>query len=178
MNCHSFQHRLYEYLDGSLSPGAQAAAEKHLAGCAACRQVLQAERRVADGLSEYFRRTTDALQLPPEVQGRILGALGDERGARTEEPGKRFWWGRLAWPLGVAASALLLLTGVWLYVRVPSPRTGPAPAAAAAAEVSIQLSYVVPSYTFRREGGFVIDTLTYQTNVVNERFPAASASLE
>ena len=32
MNCRRFQNELYEYLDGSLSPGAQAAAERHLAG--------------------------------------------------------------------------------------------------------------------------------------------------
>ena len=44
--------------------------------------------------------------------------------------------------------------------------------------VSIQLSYVVPIYTFRQEGGFVIDALTYQTNVVNQRFPAELARLK
>ena len=44
--------------------------------------------------------------------------------------------------------------------------------------VSVQLSYVVPTYTFRQEGGFVIDALTYQTNVVNERLPASRARLK
>ena len=56
MNCRRFQHRLYEYLEGTLSPGAQAAAEKHLSGCAACRQALGAERQIAQSLSDKFRR--------------------------------------------------------------------------------------------------------------------------
>jgi hypothetical protein len=42
----------------------------------------------------------------------------------------------------------------------------------------VQLSYVVPTYTFRQEDGFVIDALTYQTNVVNERLPAQLARLK
>ena len=43
---------------------------------------------------------------------------------------------------------------------------------------SIQFSYVVPTYMFRREGGFVVDALTYQTNVVNQRLRVELARLE
>ena len=177
MNCRRFQHRLYEFLDGTLSPGAQAAAERHLSGCAPCRQALQAERQIAQSLSEKLRRTTDSLRIPPEVQRRVLAALADQRRAPAEEYGSVFSRGRLAWPLGLAASALLLVAGVLLHLRTSSQQTGPAQPRLAEGEVLAQLSYVVPIYTFRQEGGFVIDTLTYQTNVVNERLPAQLARL-
>ncbi len=130
MNCRRFQRRLYEYLEGTLSPGAQAAAEKHLSGCAACRQALHAERQVAQSLSDKFRRTTDSLQLPPEVQRRVLAALAEQRRAPAEEQGSIFSWGRLAWPLDLAASVLLLLAGVFFFTRAPGPHTGPRAAAA------------------------------------------------
>ena len=178
MNCRGFQHRLYEYLDGTLSPRAQAAAESHLSGCAACRQALQAERQVAQSLSDKFRQTTDSLQLPPVVQHRVLAALADQRSAPAEEQGRVFSWGRLAWPLGLAASVLLLVAGVFLCVRASRPQTGPAQPRLAGGEVLVQFSYVVPTYTFRQEDGFVIDALTYQTNVVNERLPAQLARLK
>ena len=154
MNCRRFQHRLYEYLDGTLSPGAQAAAERHLTDCAACRQALGAEQQIAQSLAGQFRRTTDSLQLPPEVQRRVLAALADQRDARGEEQSTVFTWGRLAWPLELAAS-VLLLAGLFFFARGPRPPTAPAQRQLAEGGVSIQLSYVVPIYTFRREGGFV-----------------------
>jgi predicted anti-sigma-YlaC factor YlaD len=177
MNCRRFQHRLYEYLDGTLSPGAQAAAERHLSGCAACRQALRAERQIAQSLSDKFRRTTDSLQLPPEVQRRVLATLADQRRAPDEGQGIVFSWRRLAWPLAMATSVLLLLAGMFLFLRGPRPHPGSPQPHLAGGGVSIQLSYVVPIYTFRQEGGFVIDALTYQTNVVNERLPAQLARL-
>ena len=172
MNCRRFQHRLYEHLDGSLSPGAQAAAEKHLSGCAACRETLRAERKVAQSLSERFRQTTDSLQLPPEVQHRVLAALADQRRAPAEEQDTLFSWGRWAWPVGLAASVFLLLAGVFLHVRAFRPQMEPAQPHPAGNGIQVQFSYVVPTYTFRHEGGLVVDALTYQTNTVNERLPA------
>jgi predicted anti-sigma-YlaC factor YlaD len=177
MNCHGFQHRLYEYLDGTLSRRAQAAAEKHLSGCAACRQVSRAQRQIAQSLSGQFRRTTDSLQLPPEVQHRVLAALADQRRARGEEQGSMFAWGRFAWPLELAAS-VLLLAGVFFFARAPRSPMAPAQQRPAEGEVLVQLSYMVPTYTFRREGGFVIDALTYQTMVIDQRLPANPARLE
>jgi predicted anti-sigma-YlaC factor YlaD len=178
MNCRRFQHRLYEYLDGTLSRGARAAAEKHLAGCAACRQALSAQRETAQSLSGALRRATDSLQLPVEVQHRVLAALAEQRCARGEEQGSVFAWGRLAWPVTLAASLSLMLAGIFLFTRGPSRQAGLPEPHPAGGGVSIQLSYVVPTYTFRQEGGYVVDALTYQTNVVNERHLANSARLE
>ena len=178
MNCRRFQHRLYEYLEGSLSRGAQAAAERHLSGCVACRQALGAERETAQFMSGAFRRATDSLQLPAEVQHRVLAALAEQRPVRDQEQGSVFVWGRLAWPVALAASVCLLLASLYLFPWDSSRQTGLAQPNLAGGDVSIQLSYVVPTYTFRREGGYVIDALTYQTNVVNERLPANPGRLE
>jgi len=178
MNCRRFQDELYEYLDGSLSPRAQAAAEQHLAGCAGCRQALQAERETAQCLSNTFRGATESLQLPPEVGCRVVAALAQQRCAPDEPRGEAIFWHRWAWPLAAAASGLVLLAGFFFFARAPGPEM-PRPHPHLAGEgVSIQLSYVVPTYTFRREGGFVVDALTYQTNVVNQKLRAELARLE
>ena len=79
------------------------------------RRRCAAERQIAQSLSGKFRRTTDSLQLPPEVQRRVLAALADQRRAPGEEQGSVFSWRRLAWPLGLAASVLLLLAGLLLF---------------------------------------------------------------
>jgi anti-sigma factor RsiW len=178
MNCGRFEREIYEYLDGSLSPRAQAAAERHLSGCAACREALIQERQTARSISVKFRRATDSLQLPPQFGHRVLAALADEHGAPSAQQRIVLFWRRLAWPLAVAASGLLLLAGFFFLVPAPRPGMAPPPPHTAEGGVTIQLSYVVPTYTFREEGGFVIDALSYLTIVVNERLPASRAHLE
>jgi len=178
MNCRGFKHRLYEYLDGTLSRAAQVGAERHLSGCAACRQALRQERQIAQSFSDKFQRTTESLHLPPEVQRRVLAALASQRGARGQEQGIVFSWGRLAWPLALAASVLLLLAGVFFFARGPRPQTVLPQPQLAGGGVLVELSYVVPTYTFRQESGFVIDALIYQTNVINERLPAELTRLK
>jgi anti-sigma factor RsiW len=178
MNCRRFQHEIYEYLDGSLSPRAQAAADQHLAGCTACRQALQAELETAQRLSSTFQRATESLQLPPEVGRRVVAALAQPRGASVEPHGELFFWRPWAWPLAAAAAGLLVLAGFFFFVQAPGPRMARPQPHAIREEASIQLSYVVPTYTFRREGGFVVDALTYQTNVVNQKLRAELARLE
>jgi anti-sigma factor RsiW len=178
MNCRRFQNEIYEYLDGSLSRRAQAAAERHLSACAACRQMVSEQRRTARSLSDKFRTATDSLQLPPEFGHRVLAALAAEHSASNEQDGIVLFWRRLAWPLAAAASGLLLLAGFFFFVRPPGPGVPRSQPHVAKNEVSIHLSYVVPIYTFRREGGFVIDALTYQTNVIDQRLPAQLARLK
>lgn len=178
MNCRRFQIEIYEYLDGSLSPRAQAAAERHLSGCAACREALIQERQTARSISVKFRRATDSLQLPPQFGHRVLAALADEHRAPDEQQRIALFWRRLAWPLAAAASGLVLLAGFFFLMRPPGPGVPHSLPHVAENEVSVHLSYVVPIYTFRREGGFVIDALTYQTNVIVERLPAQLARLK
>ena len=176
MNCRRFQHRIYEYLDGALSPGAQAAAERHLSRCAACRQALRAEQQIAQFLSDKFQRATDALALAPEVESRVLAALARERNAPAREQENIFSWRQFAWPVGLTASLLLILAS-FLFVQRPGSPSGRTQPRLAKSGVSVQFSFIAPTYTFRHEGGFVIDTLSYQTNVVNEKLQASLARL-
>jgi len=177
MNCRRFQNDLYEYQEGSLSPRVRAAAEKHLSECAACRQRLEQEQQVAQSLADGFRRTAAPLQLPPSVGRRVLTAIADEGRAAHQAQGHVLLSPHSTWPLALAASVLLLLGGWALFLRAPGPGgTRPQPRLAEG-DVSIQLSYVVPVYTFRQEGGTVIDALTYQTNVLNERLYTEVARL-
>ncbi len=176
MNCRRFQHQICEYLDGSLSPREQAAAEQHLAGCPVCRQALQAEQDAERCLSRTFRGATESLHLPREVGRRVAAALAQERCAPAEPRIEVIFWRRLAWPL--AAALALLVGGSLFFVEWRRPKTARVQTHPAGEGASMQLSYVVPTYTFRREGGFVVDALTYQTNVVNRRVPVELARLE
>jgi anti-sigma factor RsiW len=178
MNCRCFQREIYEYVDGSLSSRAQAAAERHLSGCAACRQALIQEQQTARSLSDKFRKATASLQLPPEFGHRVLAALADEHRAPGEYQIVGLFWRRLTWPLAAAASGLLLLAGFFFLARAPGPGMAHPHLRSARGEVTVQLSYVVPTYTFRQDGEFVIDALSYRTIVVNERLPASRARLE
>jgi anti-sigma factor RsiW len=178
MNCRRFQHELYEYLDGTLSPGAQAAAERHLSECAACRQRLGQQQEVARSLSDGFRQATESLQLPPGAGRRVLAALANERAVPVQPQGSVLFWQRLAWPLAMAAVVSLLLAGWFCFMRAPGPGKAGPQLPLARGGVAVQLSYVVPVYTFRQEGEFVIDALTCQTNVVNERLQTELARLE
>jgi anti-sigma factor RsiW len=174
MNCQRFQDLLEEYLDDSLSTAKQAAAEQHLAKCAACRAALQRRRQIGRTLSDGFHQLTRPLELQPKVQQRLLNALVTPSTARE----RRFlpWFsGRLAWPLTAAACFLVVafvLSRHFTGPQNPAVATNPSPGHVPAVMASIQVSYPVTAYTFQKEGSFVRDTLVYQTVVVNGRLPA------
>lgn len=132
---------------------------------------------MARSLAEGLRRATEGLELPPEVGRRVLAALAPERAAREEPARAGFWWRWLAWPSALAASAALLAAAWLLFVRPAVPGTDHPRAHLARIPVSVQLSFVTPTYTFRHEDGFVIDALTCETTVVNERLQLEMASL-
>jgi len=175
MNCRRFQNELYEYLEGSLSPKARAAAEQHLSECVACREKVKEERQVAQAMGDSFRRATERLELSPSVSRRVLAELAKESSAATNDQPGAFFWHRWAWPSELAASMLLLL-GLWaLVLRGPGHGGARQQSRGPQDKVSVQLSCIVPAYTFRLEGGFVTDALSYQTNVVDETLPAHPA---
>ena len=178
MNCREFQDELYEYLEGSLSLQHQAAAEQRLAQCAACRLAFQGERETARRLSNTFRGATDSLRLPTDVERRVVTALAQPRGVAEKPRTELYFWRRWAWPLTAAAAGLLGLVGFYSFVQVPGLRMARPPSHQAGEGALVQFSYVVPTYTFRREGGFVVDALTYQTNVVNQTLRIGLARLE
>ena len=62
MNCRRFQDRLDQFVEGTLSAGARAAADQHLAGCAACREIVGRELDLARFLSAVFDRAPNTLR--------------------------------------------------------------------------------------------------------------------
>lgn len=110
MACSAYENRLDEledYLDGSLREDARAELERHLAGCAACREVLEEGRASGVLLRE-------GLEPAPEATGafwfRVLAGI--RNGAGREDFWTSLEWlaRRVAWSAGVAV--LLLLGGV------------------------------------------------------------------
>ncbi len=175
MNCRRFQHRLYEFLDGALSSRAQAAAEKHLTECDACRQAVQQQRQLAQSLSRQLQSSTESLHLPPAVQHRIKTALADTPASRHEVPSIHLLWRRLAWPLAAAACLILVSVIAAEFVRrshAPGDQAARSQPRGAPPAAFIHLTYSVPAYTFRREGTLVIDALTHQDIVVNATLPS------
>jgi anti-sigma factor RsiW len=168
MNCREFQNEMFEYLEGSLSAGARAAAEKHLAQCAGCGELVSRQRRFAQSMARELERATGSLRLPPEVGRRVVAKVREQASPPAERSGWAWLWRRLELPLAIGTCALVLLGGMWLVPHQRVREAVPAQAGVARRSVSVQLSYVVPTYTFRREDGHVVDALTYQTTVVNE----------
>jgi anti-sigma factor RsiW len=68
MNCRRFQNQLDEYVEGSLSASAQAAVERHLASCDACRRTVQEERQFAQSVSIRLKQDASSLTLGLEIR--------------------------------------------------------------------------------------------------------------
>jgi len=171
MNCRRFQNRLHEYVEGTLPAGTWAAAHKHLALCSACGQLLRQEQQLAHLLSHRLRHDAETLTLHPDVERRILAALA-ERIPSTDWSSIVWSWNRLAWPLAIAVSVLLIVTlpliNHFSRGRVHPTETTRSNRGANDSAVSILISYRVPIYRFRREGDLVVDTLSYETVVASE----------
>jgi anti-sigma factor RsiW len=156
MNCQDFQNQMFEYVEGSLSVDTRAVADKHLAGCADCRLALRKEQQIAQSLLDRFQQDTKSLALCPEIRRRVLAT-----------PNPRLitgLWHRMAWPLGIAAS-LLLIVKVLLVHHFPGvPMEDPN----AASTVSIDVSYQAPTHKFHKDGNLVLDTVSDQTVAISE----------
>jgi anti-sigma factor RsiW len=106
MNCTHVRERLLAWQYGELSPSEQAEVDKHLAGCAACREELTAWHGV--------RRRLEAFKAPAvEVDLRRVyqrAALGHEHRFRR--------WRRTALAVIGVAAAVLIAVGLNLKIRV------------------------------------------------------------
>ena len=171
MNCRCFQNDLFEYLDGGLSRRAQAAAQRHLEQCDECHQTVHKLQRTAQFLSNRFRRDTESLTLSPRVQRRIMAAVEEKFASSAAIPFLPGFWRPLAW-LGAGVSLLLvtvfLATGFHFGALVRHKETAQSFGGDSGAAISIRISYCDPTYTFRTEGNFVIDSLTCQPRIVEE----------
>lgn len=164
MNCRHFQNRLHEYVEGSLSAGAQMAAEKHLSECNACRQSARREQQAAQFLSDGLRQSVESLVLRPEIRRRILTCPGCEPATDVGGGVIISLWNRYAWAMGIGA-ALLVIAAMVAGNHFSGARRADSQMISV---VSIEDSYRVPVYKFRKEGNLVVDSISDETVVISE----------
>src|SRR5262244_303657 len=115
MSCEKMETRILAYVDGRLKESEHAEAEKHLAGCAACRLRVKEFRAVNDLLDEL-----PVIEPSGAFNARVHALV-------AAEPEKRRSW--FAWltpsPRIAFVASMLLLATVWLGSR----QTPPAPIA-------------------------------------------------
>jgi anti-sigma factor RsiW len=167
MNCEHMQENLYDYLDDSLSPSEKAAAEKHLAGCAACAELVRREAQFAHSLSGGLEQAVANVALDAVAQRNMAGML-ERKTSATREHASVSFWSRFALPFAAAVVILFVAFGLkhhftagqnsHLLTSVPLPANG---------DVLVHISYCAPAYTFRKEGNLVIDALTCDAQVTD-----------
>src|SRR5437016_7446692 len=108
MNCQRFQNRLHEYVEGTLSAGTQAAADRHLARCTSCREAVGQEQQLAQILPERLTQGTKTVTLRPAIRQSILTACESSLAADGESVVGL--WTRFVRPLPIAATLLLIAT--------------------------------------------------------------------
>jgi hypothetical protein len=180
MNCRHFQNEIFEYVEGTLSADALAAAEKHLTECVVCRKAVEKEKRVASVLSSRLRQTGRALTLRPEIRRNILAVSRQKGLAAAPTMAEsviglcKYWVRSAAIPVSV-----LLIAGVLLAVKFSGTRSReiiPVPVTPRLAvtapggnglqtSVSLEMSY--RTRQFHQEGNLVVDTLVNETVVAN-----------
>jgi hypothetical protein len=74
MNCEETQQRLPDFILASLTETQSAPVQRHLRGCAACRD----EARLLDGGLALFADAAHAVEPPPQLRGRVMSALAAE----------------------------------------------------------------------------------------------------
>jgi hypothetical protein len=122
LDCTDIQAMLSALVDGELDADRRHGAERHLAGCEACRTLLSEaeglELLVAAAVGHEDRPAT----LPPGFEDAVLRRIAGEP-ARAPHS----WRGWLGWV--TAAAAILLLGLVWWLDGSSAPPVGPAPGA-------------------------------------------------
>lgn len=134
MTCTDAQPLISRYADDeqSLAPGDREALEAHLAGCAACRAELEAQREVA-GLLRARLETP----VRPGLAARVAARIDREA---TEDAG---WLGLAnwrAWTVGLAPVAAALLVAAYLDVARAGRSESTQPSAPAFQEWAIPSS--------------------------------------
>ena len=173
MNCRRFQQELEEYVEGTMTSRKRGAAERHLAGCTRCREILRRRQQLAATLPASLQQAASSLQLDPRVEQHVLREW-QKRSSQTaaaREGGFGWLSSGQAWPWVAAAAALvagILLMGRFLQVNGYVGGTASLPNAKPQAYVTIQASYRVRAHTFRWEETQVIDCMTFRTNVLEE----------
>ncbi|MFG1648795.1 anti-sigma factor family protein [Micromonospora sp. NPDC049275] len=133
-----FAHDDGAYVLGALAPAERAAYERHLAGCASCRDAV-AEIAVLPGLLGRLDPAGLEQFLPPPSPPRAPALIEEARGRRRRESAAT----RRRYALTtLAAAALALVVGVGTAAILPRPAAPPAPPGAQGTRPGSQVSMV------------------------------------
>ncbi len=132
LSCDDVRARLDEYVDELLDGQELLQVERHLAGCAGCREELRGLR----ALLAEAAALPEELEPPRELWPGIEARLAPRSGVLSFAPLRR--WAFLAPPLAAAAAALL---AIGLSLR-PGPQPQPAPGPSQTPVVEAGLSAV------------------------------------
>ncbi|NNF42790.1 MAG: zf-HC2 domain-containing protein [Phycisphaerales bacterium] len=116
MDCTDIKALLSGLVDDEVPVETRHDAERHLAGCDACRGILDE----AETLNHLVARDAEAMMpdgLSPEFIGAVMGRTVFANRGRTTAGGWVNWLGWLA-----AAAALGLAASLWFSDRAPAPR--------------------------------------------------------
>lgn len=80
--CDDAIHRLYEFLDGELTPTARMGIQKHLDDCLPCLEAFDFEAELRQLIADKCRD-----QVPDTLRNRIVSALQQEPGGSFGQPG-------------------------------------------------------------------------------------------
>jgi anti-sigma factor (TIGR02949 family) len=81
LDCDEALERVYEFLDGELTPSVEQAIRRHLAACAKCEPKFEHERVFLEFIAQRARLEG----APPELRRRILQQLVEEATRRASE---------------------------------------------------------------------------------------------
>jgi hypothetical protein len=107
------------YIDGRLAPARLPALEAHLAGCAACRELLATYELIGSAAGERAD-----VAVPPELTALILARVADYERARVAAAEQRFAprWGDAALAVALATLSTLLFVLLDPALRMTVPR--------------------------------------------------------
>src|SRR5579872_3568806 len=118
MNCQDARELIHAYADEELDLATARQLDAHLRECASCRRTLEAARAVKTAVSNPALYHS----APAGLRERVLAALPrTESGAPTTTDAR--WWQRSWFPMGLAASIVLVLAVV--LVVILGRREGP-----------------------------------------------------
>jgi len=81
LSCVEVLERVYEYLDGELTPAVESAIREHLGMCRKCYPHFRHE----EVFLRFIERRTQIVQAPPALRRRILQMLVNEEVSRHPE---------------------------------------------------------------------------------------------
>jgi anti-sigma factor RsiW len=110
MSCDRAKSQIFPYVDGELSRELRQEVEAHLAGCAACRRLVEQELTFRDRYAGRLRPDP----APPHVRESVDRLLGGLVGAPTRAQHRRW----RTWAAAGVAAVLLLGVGIGLGVAL------------------------------------------------------------